>query len=61
MKQMTESEMRAVDGGIPWMFVIKGAAGLAAYARYIYEHNKMGRHVTNYGFLGLRCPICGKP
>lgn len=61
MNTMSVSEMRQIEGGIPWAFVIRGAIGLSAYARYIYEHNKMGRHVTNYGFLGLKCPICGKP
>ena len=61
MKSMNTSEMRKVEGGMPWLFIIRGVAGIAAYARYLYEHSQNGRHYTNYGFLGLKCPICGKP
>lgn len=57
MKTVTQEEMREIEGG-NWII---GVAIASAYARYYYEHRTMGRHVTNYGWLGLRCPICGRP
>jgi hypothetical protein len=61
MKSVNICEMRQIEGGIPWAFIIKGVAGLSAYARYLYEHSRYGRHYTNYGWLNLTCPICGRP
>lgn len=59
MKSLTTTEMREVEGGAFWW--VSAVAIAAAYARYYYEHRTMGRHVTNYGWLGLKCPICGRP
>ncbi len=56
MHELNVSEMRHVEGG--WMLAVARAS---AYARYYYEHRTSGRHYTNYGFLGIRCPVCGKP
>ncbi len=60
MQSVPVSEMRQIEGGIWWGWVTPYAKSVAI-ARYYYEHRRMGRHVTNYGFMGLTCPICGRP
>lgn len=59
MDSVTVTEMRQVEGGAYWW--VGAWAIYCARLRYNYEHQTMGRHVTNYGWMGITCQICGRP